>query len=90
MQQLVEVVQITPELSIELELPVCELQLDRCSGTPTHGVRVHGCAFHYACPECATTFRQRVSGSYKSFDKMRCTNCHISYNKSTYYKIVRL
>ena len=88
--QLLEVLDITPDWRVELRLPQCELSLEGCASTPDCGIRVHGCAFHFACSNCAKAFRKRVSSGYKEFDKMRCTNCHIGYDKKTYFRIVKL
>ena len=85
-----EVLEITPDWGVELELPQCDLRFEGCTATPTHGVRVHGCAFHFCCPECAFRFRKQVSSSYDNFHKMRCTKCHIGYDKKNYYRIVKL
>ena len=86
-----EVLDITPDLRVELQLPQCELSLEGCLINPECGVRVHGCAFHFSCSNCAKLFRKRVSSSYREFEgKMRCTTCHIGYDKKTYFRIVKI
>lgn len=85
-----EVLEITPDWSVELQLPECDLNLEGCTGTPSHGIRVHGCAFHFSCHNCVSEFRSRVGEGFKQFKKMRCTKCHIGYSPSRYYRIVKL
>lgn len=88
-----EVVTLAEGLQVELEKPLCELHFPGCTGEiATHGIRVHGCAFHYSCTSCSLGFNQRVAEAMRTFHgtNLRCTKCHISYTPHRYFKIVEL
>lgn len=85
-----EVLCFSPDLEIELEIPGCELSMTDCTGVSSFGIRVHSCAFHFACESCARNFRKNVRGGYQKFSRMRCTKCHIAYSKNRYYQVVEL
>jgi hypothetical protein len=85
-----EVLEITQDWSVELEIPKCELGIDGCTGEPTHGVRVHDCAFHFACQSCVQSFGNRVKDSFKEYPRMRCSQCLANFRRDRYYRIVKL
>jgi hypothetical protein len=65
--------------------------MDDCSGKATQGMRIHGCAFHYVCNECAHLFLRRVSNGYSTYKNMRCATCKQKFTRNTkYFNLVKL
>lgn len=86
-----ERLEITGDWGVDLESPECELNFETCDIICTHGVRVHGCAFHFACHRCAHLFVKRVKGGFEDFTTMRCMKCKTGFtNTKRYYQIVKL
>lgn len=87
-----EVLEITPGWDVELETPMCELHLgEDCESFCTHGVRVHGCTFHYCCEDCAREFATRIHKGFAGYKKMRCAACKRGFtNNKKYYEIIEL
>jgi hypothetical protein len=82
---------ITNDWAVDLQSPECELNFETCELICTHGVRVHGCAFHYSCKKCAHLFRRRVNEGFCEYTSMRCTSCKTGFtNNKKYYQIVPL
>lgn len=85
-----ETISITPDWEIELEIPECELGMADCTKVSEFGIRVHSCAFHFACENCARNFRNNIRTGFHKFKRMRCKKCHIGYSKNRYYQVVEL
>lgn len=85
-----ETLELAPDWAVELNRPKCELDLPECDGAATHAIRVHGCAFHYACDHCRVVFRRRVRLADKNFEKLTCKECRKRFDRSDYYQIVKL
>lgn len=82
---------MSEDFVIDLLTPECELQLDPCTKTAKQGMRVHGCAFHYVCNDCAHEFLRRVSKGHTLYKNMRCASCKKQFSRSSkYFNLVEL
>ena len=85
-----EVVELTPDWTVELSPPECDLTYSGCQRTAWAGIRVHNCAFHYVCRPCAAVFQRRVRMSNKEFSELSCRTCKRRYDRADYYTIIKL
>ncbi len=85
-----EVVSITPDWSVELHTPQCELKMNGCTTDAGLSIRVHGCALYFACESCTFNYTRNVWNGYREFHSVRCTICKAELRAVEYLTIVRL
>lgn len=85
-----ESVCITEDLSVNLETPQCELRWDGCDDTAVAGIRIHGCAFYYACQHCKDAILQRIGGNFYALRNRKCKSCGLRFMKKDYFQVIPL
>lgn len=77
-------------IPVSLETPQCDLKWAHCQGVAVSAIRVHGCAFHFACGSCEEQMRHRVTDGFKRFGDAKCKRCGVDFSHENYYKIFPL
>lgn len=85
-----EKVAVTDDWAIHLGIPACDLGWEGCTGTATVGVRVHGCAFYYACDSCHRHVLGNIAESFRRFETLCCGRCGIEFTETDYSNAIDL
>lgn len=85
----VEAVQME-DVTVSLETPNCDMKWPHCDGRAVAAIRVHGCAFNFACQSCMGQMQCRVTTNFERFKTAKCARCGLHFTHENYYKIITL